>query len=198
MGLESLRDAVLAKAEEKAKRVLEEAEEKAKSILEEAQKEYERRLQAAKENTLRELEEEEFRKYTAKLKELNEEILKVKREILNDLLNTAKEKIASLSAEERKNSLKNLLEEALHQGVVKGDFIIYVVNKDVELVKDVARELGVDGRLKEVKTLSDSYVGGLIVESAEGDAAVDSTYYTRLDRALRALYDKLNKELFKG
>ncbi len=198
MSLEELKESVLEKARKKAERIVEEARRKAREIVEEAKKEYWERYRREKELMLRKIREEEFRKYSAKLLELNSELLIVKRKLIDELVNTATERIRNLPPEIRKESLRRLIKESMEAGIIKDNFVIKVVNRDVDLVKDCVRELDLTDRLASVGLLPDDMLGGLVIEDTKGDVAIDNTYSTRLERALRIIYEKVNEEVLKG
>ncbi len=198
MSLETLKEAVLKKARERADKILKNAERKAEEIIESAKKEYFKKLEIARKKALAELKEEEYRKYRKKVMELNAETLRIKRELLKELTDEAVKKIKELPEEARRESLKNLLHDAISQGVVGGSFTINVVGRDLSLINEVLDELNLASRVTTVKELPEDFLGGVKIESDDGSVAVDNTYSTRMERALTIIYEKVNKEVFKG
>ena len=198
MSLEELKKSVLERAKKKAERILEEAKKKAEEIIQEAKKEYRARYQRERMATIQKIREEEFRKYSVRLMELNTELLELKRKLIDDLLTTARERIKNLPPNARKESLKKLISESLETGIIKGRLVVKVVERDVDLVRDCIDELGLNDRLTSIQTLPDEMLGGLVIEDPDGHLAIDNTYVTRLERALRIIYEKVNQEVFKG
>lgn len=198
MSLEALKESVFEKARAKAEKILNDAKEQASKIVNEARKEYLRKSEEARNRELTELINEYSRRLTARSVELNTELLKVKNQIINDLLKTVKTRLNEVSEDLRKESLKNLLNEALAQGINIGEVVVKVVPKDVELLHKVLSG-EVDNALivKKVEVLPESYLGGVVVESANGMFAVDNTYSTRLEKLSTVLYRKLAEEVFK-
>ncbi len=197
MGLEELRKSILEKARRKASKIVEEAKEKAEKIVEEAKEEYYRRLSKERERALRKLREEENRKYINKVMELNLEIVNLKNKILSEVISELRKRLSTLSKELRKESLRKLLKEALDTGIFSsGRVVIKVVPEDVELIKDIVKEEGLEDRLSSIGIISSDFLGGIVVESEDSSIALDNTYATRLDKLMSRLVEKLNKEVF--
>jgi vacuolar-type H+-ATPase subunit E/Vma4 len=99
-----------------------------------------------------------------------------------------------MSLEKRRESLKRLLYEALEElrssGFEVDNIIVYVSPRDRELIKDLLREIGINGEVVEDRDI----VGGLRVSTRSGEMSVDNTYNSRLERALRTILP----EIFKG
>lgn len=198
MSLKELRESVLEKARKKAEKILEEARRRAKEIVEEAKKDYWERYRREKETALRKIREEEYRKYSTRLMELNSELLMVKRKLIDELVNTVTERIRNLPPETRIESLRRLIKESLEAGIIKDRFVIKAASRDIDLVKDCVRELDLTDKLAGIDLLPDDMLGGLVIEDVKGDVAIDNTYSTRLERALRIIYEKVNEEVLKG
>ncbi|MCD6428893.1 MAG: hypothetical protein J7L12_04705 [Desulfurococcales archaeon] len=197
MGLEELRKSILEKAERKASKIIEDAKEKAKKIIEEAREEYYRRLSKERERALRKLKEEENRKYISKVMELNLELVNLKNRILNEVVSELRRRLMTLSGDLRKESLRKLLKEALDTGIFGSRrVVVKVIPEDIELIKDVIREEGLEDRVASISVIGSEFLGGVIVESEDGSIALDNTYATRLDKVMPKLVEKLNKEVF--
>ena len=198
VGIDELKNVVLRKAQDKAKKIKEEAEQKAKEIVESAKREYFQKYERAKEAALAELRAQEFRKYTFKIMELNKELLETKQKLIKEIINEAKERLTRLPPETRKESLKKLLKEGLATGIIKSSFVAEVVDKDKEMLAEIIKELKLSNNLLKTETLDDSKLGGILLRDPDGYFLIDNTYSTRLERALTLLYNKINKEVFKG
>ena len=197
MGLEELRRSILEKAERKARKIIEDAEERAKRLVQEAKQEYYRRLGRERERALRRLKEEENRKYVSKIMELNLELVNLKNKVLDEVLAEVKQRLTTLSTEERKESLRKLLKESINTGMFGSEpVVVKVIEADADLIKDVIREENLGERVDSIKVMGPEFLGGVIVESKDGSIAVDNTFATRLSKLIPRLVEKLNKEVF--
>lgn len=198
MSLESLREEVLRKARAKAEGLLRSAEAEARKILEEATREYAERVNAAREAELRELRDELSKKVSEESMKLNMELLEFKNKLVEDLIRDALERLALISEDVRRKSLRTLVRESIEEGPPEQVMRLMVVERDLPLVRDVVKELGIEGRVKEVGLLHPRYVGGVVVEFGNGSLSVDNTYLTRLERVTPYLYRRLRGEIFGG
>jgi len=198
VSLEELRKSVIKKARLKAEKILENARKQAEELVESAKREYMERLRQRKEEIITQVREEESRKYTARISELNAELLKLKRELIEDIVKEATERIKNLSKTERKESIKRLLKDSLDSGIIGGSFRVKVIEHDLKLVKEAVKELGLQKDLIAAEIIPEEYLGGLIIENEDSSVAIDNTYRTRLERAIRIILGELNKEIFKG
>ncbi|MCD6428759.1 MAG: hypothetical protein J7L12_03990, partial [Desulfurococcales archaeon] len=74
--------------------------------------------------------------------------------------------------------------------------VVKVIPEDIELIKDVIREEGLEDRVVSISVIGSEFLGGVMVESEDGSIALDNTYATRLDKVMPKLVEKLNKEVF--
>jgi len=198
MSLDALREEILKKARAKAEAIIKSAEEEAKKILDEAMREYTRRYELVREAELRELRDELSKKLSEKNLEVNTNLLNLKNELIEALRKEILSKINEMSDEERRKSLKKLINECLNEIRTSRRVRVCVVERDVPLVKDVLRELSVEDRVMEIKTLPPESVGGVLIETEDGSLGLDNTYATRLERLMTFIYRKLNEEVFGG
>jgi vacuolar-type H+-ATPase subunit E/Vma4 len=198
VSLEELRKSILQKAKDKANKILEEARLEAQKLIDEARQDYQKRLEAERIKALSELKEKWNREYINKVMDANMKLLQLKRELINSLLEEARRRIEELSPEARELSLKTLLKESINQSIIKDNFVIKVVSKDIDLLQKVVKDLGLKKKVVKIEELDNKYLGGLILENVDGTVALDNTYATRLERALSILYDEVNKEVMKG
>lgn len=198
MSLEELRKSVIEKARLKAEKIVENAKKQAEELVESAKREYMERLRQRKEEIITQVREEESRKYTARISELNAELLKLKRGLIEDIVREATERIKNLSKTKRKESIKRLLKDSISSGIIGGSFRVKVVERDLKLVKEAVKELGLQKDLIASEIIPEDYLGGLIIENEDSSVAIDNTYRTRLERAIRIILRELNKEIFKG
>jgi V/A-type H+-transporting ATPase subunit E len=198
MSLDALREEILRKARAKAEAMIKSAEEEAKKILDEAMREYTRRYELVREAELRELRDELSKKLSEKNLEVNTNLLNLKNELIEALRKEILSKINEMSDEERRKSLKKLINECLNEIRTSRRVRVCVVERDVPLVKDVLRELSIEDRVMEIKTLPPESVGGVLIETEDGSLGLDNTYATRLERLMTFIYRKLNEEVFGG
>ena len=182
----------------RAEKIMENARKQAEELVESAKREYMERLRQRKEEIITQVREEESRKYTARISELNAELLKLKRKLIEDIVKEATERIKNLSKTERKESIKRLLKDSLGSGIIGGSFRVKVIERDLKLVKEAVKELGLQKDLIAAEIIPEDYLGGLIIENEDSSVAIDNTYRTRLERAIRIILGELNKEIFKG
>jgi len=194
MSAERLREEVLARARAKAEKIIEEAKRQAEEIVRKAQEEYRRRLEEAKREAYHKVVSEENEKYIRRVMELNMEVLKEKNKMIKYIEEEAKKRLASLSPEERLISLKTLIQDALSTGMFSGRFKVRVRKEDEELARKAVNELGADAEI--IPDLVG--LGGVIVENEDSTIAVDNTYETRLEQAMKTIIAKLNELVFGG
>ncbi len=192
MSAERLREEVLARARAKAEKIIEDAKRQAEEIIRKAQEEYRRRLEEARREAYHRVVSEENEKYIRRVMELNMEVLKEKNRMIKYIEEEAKRRLAELSPEDRLVSLKVLIQDALNTGMFTGKFRVRVRKEDVELAKKALNELGLEA---EVAPDLDG-LGGVIVENDDSTIAVDNTYETRLEQAMKAVIAKLNELVF--
>jgi len=184
MSIESLREAVIRKAQKEAERIIEEARRRAEEIIRDAMKRYELRVKRRREELISKIINEENMKYIRKVMELNIKMTTLKNEILNEVLKGIEERLRTSNTNTRRESLRALLREVLGSGVLPPNtkVIIRVVKQDMDLIKELIKEEGITAIVSKVETLSDDHIGGLIIETEDGSIAVDNTYKTRLEK----------------
>lgn len=196
MSLESLKEEVLRKARAKAEGLIRNAEAEARKILEDASKEYRRRVEVAREAELRELRDELSKKVSEESMKLNMKLLEFKNELIKELISGALRELEETPADVRRESLMKLIRECVEEGPPEKEIRLKVVEKDLQLVREVVKDLGIEGRVKEIGQLPPKYLGGVIAEFGDGSLSVDNTYLTRLERLAPHLYRRLREEFF--
>ncbi len=197
--------------QEVAKRIkeklLEKAREDAKRIIEDAKREAERIIKEAEEKW-REKVEETRRKIISEAKRKAEEILidarikarmritEEKNKIIEQLLGRVEE-LVDKGMFSREESLERLLEEAVKQSGLS-EVIVYTSNRDVELVRALKPKIESKLNVKITDIRRSNIKGGVIVESTDGNIRIDNSYETRLELAKMRLLPKISKELFSN
>ncbi len=196
---DELRKTLIERARKEAEKIIEEAKKRAKEIVEQARREYERRVARKREEVIKRIIEEESRRYTAKIVELNKELVRLKNEVLNNLRNEIINYLKSLDPKTREESLRKLLKEAINSGVFsEHKVVVRVVRNDKEIIEKIIKK---DKELKKVivrvEELGDEYIGGVLIESEDGSIALDNTYKSRIERLTPEIVRKLNEEIFE-
>lgn len=175
-----LREAVLKRAHEEAERLLASARESAKKILEEATERKKAIIEAEKKRVVAEVN------FDARIAEakLRARLLvsRARYEIVSRTFSQALEVLKTLPSEAKSLSLRNLLEEAIREAEnslgALSKLVVYVSDKDLGLIKEVAEEVAQLHRLElELRTTQIS--GGVIVEDPEGRIRIDNSYDSR-------------------
>lgn len=192
MSAERLKEEVLARARAKAEKIIEDAKRQAEEIVRKAQEEYRRRLEEAKREAYHRVVSEENERYIRRVMELNMEVLKEKNEMIKYIEEEAKKRLAALGPEEKLASLKVLIQDALNTGMFSGKFRVRVRKEDEEIARRALKDLGLEAEV--VPDLD--VLGGVIVENGDSTVAVDNTYDTRLEQAMKSVIAKLNELVF--
>jgi vacuolar-type H+-ATPase subunit E/Vma4 len=192
MAVERLREEVLARAKAKAEKIIEEARREAEEIVRKAQEEYRRRLEEARREAYQRVVSEENERYIRRVMELNMEVLKEKNKMIKYIEEEAKKRLAELNPDERLSSLRALIQDALSTGIFGKKLRVRVRKADKELAMKALKDLGL-----EAEVISDlNGLGGVIVENEDSTTAVDNTYETRLEQAMKTIISKLNRLVF--
>jgi len=199
VGIEALREGILNKARGRAKEIIERAESEAKEIISKSLRIYEERVKQERERAYRELSEEYRRKLVDESLRLNLELLRIKNEVVSDLVSNVVTAIRNLNPERRKESLRRLLKESLPMELLKngGKVVVHVVKNDEDIIKELIREERLDNIVAGINVIDDKYLGGVLIESGDGEVLIDNTYLTRIERALSIIIRRLNEEVFK-
>ncbi len=192
MSAERLREEVLARARAKAEKIIGDAKRQAEEIVRKAQEEYRKRLEEARREAYHKIVSEENEKYIKRVMELNMEILKEKNKMIKYIEEEAKKRLASLNPDDRLASLKVLIQDALNTGMFSGRFKVRVRKEDEKIAKRALEELGLNAEV--VPDLDG--LGGVVVENEDSTIAVDNTYETRLEQAMKVIIARLNELVF--
>ncbi|MEM0106551.1 MAG: hypothetical protein QXX81_08490 [Zestosphaera sp.] len=94
------------------------------------------------------------------------ELLEFKNKLVKDLIRDALERLALISEDVRRKSLRTLIRESIEEGPPEQVMRLMVVERDLPPVRDVVKEVGIEGRVKEVGLLHPRYVGAWSWSSA--------------------------------
>ncbi|USH00248.1 V-type ATP synthase subunit E [Thermococcus argininiproducens] len=188
-------------AEQKIKYILEEAEHKAEEI----KKEAERRAKAKadwiirKAQTQAELEKQRIIA-NAKL-EVRRRKLALQEELINEVIDSMKERLASIPEEEYLEVLKDLILNGIQELeeekvlLTSNERTLSLIEKHLEEVKRIVKEkIGKDVEI----SLGDSVetLGGVIIQNSTKTVRIDNTFEARMERLQSELRAKIAKILF--
>jgi len=168
--------AIISKAKEEAEKIIAEAEEKAKEILEKARIEGEKEAEA--------LRRQELSSVRLEMKRL---LLNKQKEVLEAVFESVKERIKNMDAETKKKVYTALLKNYAIEGMV-----VYSNRDDEDLVKSIIQELGLNARYGG----NIDCLGGVIIESADGELRVNLTFEELLNQLYEQKMSELSKMLF--
>jgi len=191
-----IRDKLLEKAREDAKRIIEDAKHEAERIIREAEEKWKKKVEETKKKILEDAERKaEEILIDAQIK-ARMKITDEKNKIIELLMNKIEELIEK-GIYDRSESLRKLAIEAISQLELK-EVIIYVSRNDKELMEklksSIENELNV--RINDIKEAN--IRGGVIVESIDGGIRIDNSYDARLEIIKTRLLPQISKELFSG
>jgi V/A-type H+-transporting ATPase subunit E len=179
--------AILKVAEDRAGAILGEARRRAREIVESAKREAEQIVRARRERAEREMREEIARRKSAAEVEANQRILRVKKEIIDDLIRLLQERLQSIADGEDPNwDYREILRDYCLEGIkALGGGEIYLIGreKDRELLEEIARELGANVK---VDPRSLPIIGGVILR----DSRDERRYYNTFDGRLRGYLER--------
>ena len=181
MGLEKVREEVLARAKRQAAAIISDAkreeDESLKLATEKADEKKKQILVAAE----REVAEMKTRELAASELEVSKMSLDARKKIIDEAYELAAEQIAKSSAAQRKEHIRKLLEKAKNEFEIAK---VYVNEKDLKHI---------DG----YKTQITNILGGIIAENKDGTVRVDLSYNSLHDRTRERTMKDVAKILFK-
>lgn len=189
MSIEELRKAVIERAMIEAEEIVRDAQKRAEGIIREAEAKKRAIVEEERRRILSELGLE------AKLADARREarliIARAKNEIVEELKKRVRERLESMSVDERRESLRKLLGESLEElrkcGFETTGLIIRVSPRDKDLLEEIIEEMGLTATIVE----NEGIVGGLVISTPEGEVYIDNRYETRLEKALRNVLSEL-------
>ena len=192
MGMEKVSEAILDKVKVEAQEIIKEAEEKARERIDKAKEQHEAGFEEEKSRLIEEAEGEAARIQAQASIKARQELLNVKNEVIEEIVNRVKKALSDVSDSESLSL--NLIKEAITAAGVD-EVRVYVSSKDIASVQKLAKEdKELAGKIKEIKEVK--CTGGAIVEDIEGKLSIDNTYETRLETLLPRILPEISKELF--
>lgn len=191
--MEKISEAVLNKVKIEAEQIVNQAEETALAEIEKAEKQAEIRFEDEKRKVVEEAEREAARTSAEASIKANQELSKIKAEIISRITNKVKARLESTPSNEA--SLLALAKEAI-DGLVTDKVRLYVSPKDLSTMKGLlGKDKELASKVEDVQELDCS--GGVTAEGADGKVRIDNTYDTRLEMLLPQVLPEIDKKLFE-
>ena len=192
--MENIGAAVIDKVNKEAQNIIDKAKEEAKLEIEKANKERQLKLEKTKQKKLQEAEEESARIASRASIEVRQNLVAVKAEVVSRIIDRVKNKLAQTSMDRK--AFIALVTEAVNAIKVE-KARIYVPKGGTKRIKGyIQAEKELNGQIIEFK--EGDFVGGFILEDADGKLRIDNTYATRMEMLLPRIMPEINKELFQS
>ena len=180
MGLEAVKDEIIANAKRQEEALIAEAKKEALSIMKEAESkvaEFKEKAEAETKKLIETMKRQETASAELESKKL---ILEAKKDAIASVFEEARKSIGRLSDRKKEEHMNKLLENAKNDIEVAK---VYCSKNDAKLVK-------------EFKAESSDIIGGLIAENADGTVRVDYSFDTMLQNVKENELQKISKILF--
>jgi V/A-type H+-transporting ATPase subunit E len=175
MGLETVVDDIKQEARARADEIVDEAEQESDETLSEARQEAESIVEQAREEAKKEAEDLREQEVSSAKLEARKMVSREERDLLAELRADVRDELAGLE-DGREDLTRSLLEAGVEElGDEEG--AVYAAEGDEELVEDLVDD--VDGF--EYGGTTD-VLGGVVVESADGEVRVDNSFDSVLER----------------
>ena len=180
MGLETVKEEVLGNAKSKADSMQNEARKEAARIMDDAKR---------KVDLMREKSENEIKKIMESIKrqevsfaemENKKTVMESKKEVLQKLFDSVKEKLEEMDEKKKEAILKKLLDKTKKEMEIA---TIYCSKKDAKFFKGL-------------NVQNTNMIGGFMAENADKTIRIDATFETMLDSIKESEMQIINKTLF--
>jgi V/A-type H+-transporting ATPase subunit E len=175
MGLETVVDDIKQEARARADEIVAEAEEESDDVLSEAREEAETLVEQAREEAEKEAEDLREQEVSSAKLEARKMVSREERDLLADLRADVRDELAALE-DGREDLTRSLLEAGVEE-LGDDEGAVYAAEGDEELVQDLVDD--VDGFKFGGTT---DVLGGVVVESANGEVRVDNSFDSVLER----------------
>ncbi|MBI2133319.1 hypothetical protein HYU11_01410 [Candidatus Woesearchaeota archaeon] len=181
MGIEKVRDEVIAKSKKQHAAIISEAEKEAKAIIESAEEKSREKKKKAEEETARELEELKIREMSSAELEVNKMLLETRKRIIEEAFESARQEISKMPQSTRKEHIKSLISKAKNQ---------------MEPGRVLCSEADIK-HIEGLKTQAAPIIGGIIAENKDGTIRIDYSYESILDQVREKSLKDVAKILFR-
>lgn len=193
---ERIKEKLLEKAHEDAKRIVEDAKREAEKIIKEAEEKWKKKVEEARRKIIEEAKREaEEILVDARIK-ARIRITEEKNRVIEQLLGKVEE-LVDKDVFNREESLRKLLEEAIKQSRLN-EVVIYVSSRDIKLMQSLKTRIESELKVKIIDIREANIKGGVIVESVDGGIRIDNSYDVRLELVKMRLLPEVSKELFSN
>ena len=193
METDKIREAILDKAREEAKKVVSDAEGKAREMLSQAESQKDKRYEEEKKKIIAEANRESSKTLAQASLKARQQILQVKDGVVNEVLSKVKD---GLSNEIKDKSMFNrLITETVDAFESEDKLRILTTSKDLKIVEEVIGESEtLKDRVAEVKETE--CLGGILGETLDGMVSIDNTFDMRLEMLIPKILPEIGKKLF--
>jgi len=192
--MENIGETVINKVNKEAQNIIDSAKMEAKLEIEMANNERQLKLVKIEQNKLRDAEEESARISSRASIEVHQNLVAVKAEAVNSIIEKAKEKLAKTPMQ--REAFIALVAEALNAMKIE-KARIYIPKGDTKRIKGYMQdEKELNSKIIELK--EGDFIGGFILEDADGLLRVDDTYAARMEMLLPRMMPEINKDLFQS
>lgn len=193
---ERIKEKLLEKAREDAKRIIEDAKREAEKIIKEAEEKWKKKVEETRRKIIEEAKREaEEILVDARIK-ARIRITEEKNRVIEQLLGKVEE-LVDKDVFNREESLRKLLEEAIKQSRLN-EVVIYVSSRDIKLMQSLKPRIESGLKVKIIDIREANIKGGVIVESVDGGIRIDNSYDVRLELVKMKLLPEVSKELFSN
>lgn len=182
MGMEKVREEVLAKAKKQAAQIIAEANRQSEDIMKAAEEKAEENKKRAMQETERQIAEMNTRELAAAELEAAKMMLNARKKLMEEAFEEAKSRLAKTPAPERRRHIKRLMEKAKQQIDVHK---VLCAEKDINSVEGY-------------KSQPAGITGGVIIENKDGTVRVDYSYEALMEKAKEKALKDVAKTLFKS
>ncbi len=162
MGLDAIVGEIKARGKEEADRISSETQKEVSKIIAEAQASAAKLKAAREEAVKKEIDRMRQQELSSANLEVKKAILNARKEILDEVYETARDSITKLPDDKNQKILKSIIEKN-----ETGNSKIYSKNKDVPTVKKLTK-LQLAGEI--------DCIGGIVIENADGTEVLDFRY----------------------
>ncbi len=187
MPLEVILEEINRKGEEIVRKIREEAEKEIERIKAEAQEEAKRIIEKAKEEATKEAEALRKQEISSVNLEMKRLMLNKQKEIVENVFELLKQRLAEMDDETKKKVLKALISRNAQDGMK-----IYSKKEDEGIVKEIIKELGV----KVEYAGNVDCIGGVILEDPSGDVRINLTFDELMSQVYEQKLSDVSKILF--
>ena len=192
--MENIGEAVIDKVNKEAQNIIDKAKREAKLEIEMATKERQLKSVKIEQKKLKDAEEESARISSRASIEVRRNLVTVKAQVVNNIIEKVKDKLEKTPM--HKEAFIPLVIEAINAIKVE-EVRIYIPKGDTKRIKDYMQdEKELNSRIIEFK--EGDFVGGFVLEDADGLLRIDNTYAARMEMLLPRMMPEINKELFQS